>query len=462
MKMTQTTDAGGTAEVSADQPRPLFRPEVLAARQVQWLGSIRIGRPPSFSAVTAMAIVMAAGLVTFACWGEITRKVTVHGLLLPQGGLINVAAQQAGVISEIFVHEGDEVKAGQPLLRLRNERVTAAGDAALLTAQALTARRTSLATERRLTEQNLRQRLDSLQQRHQSLQAEERQALAELDTHRLRLQLANKSLERQQQLARDGFVAAAQVQQKQEELLDLQLRERTAERNLQALQRDLQVVRTERQATQTQTQTVLAQLDRSVAALDQEATEADGRNGLTLTAPQSGRVGAITLGAGQYVQNGQTLVSLLPTASSKEAAPNASDLQAQLFAPSRTAGFVQPGQTVWLRYAAFPYQKFGLAQGQVMTVSRSPIAPQDLPNGQAQALVAASQANEPMYRITVRLLQQTVNTYGKPTPLAAGMSLDADVLQDRRKLWEWLLEPALAVAGGRKNLSDDAKSSPGG
>lgn len=460
--MNAATPRGDAAPAAAERPPTLFRPEVLAARQAQWLGGIRIGRPLSFSVVTGAALAMAAALIAFACWGEVARKVTVHGLLLPQGGLINVAAQQAGVIAEVLVREGDEVKAGQPLLQLRSERVTVAGDAALLTAQALAARRATLETERRLTEQNLRQRLDSLQQRQQSLQAEERQALAELDTHRLRLQLGQKSLERQQQLAHDGFVAAAQVQQKQEELLDLQLRERNAERNLQALQRDLQTVRADRQALETQTQTALTQLDRSVASLDQETTEADGRNGLTLTAPQSGRVSAITLGAGQYVQVAQTLVSLLPTQSSKGAEANAAELQAQLFAPSRTAGFVQPGQTVWLRYAAFPYQKFGMAQGEVVAVSRSPIAPQDLPNGQGQALVAAAQANEPMYRITVRLHQQTVNTYGKPTQLAAGMSLDAEVQQDSRKVWEWLLEPALAVAGGKKNLSNEAKSSPGG
>lgn len=460
--MNTATPGGAAPTATADRAPTLFRAEVLAARQAQWLGGIRIGRPLSFSLVTGAALAMAAALIAFACWGEVTRKVTVHGLLLPVGGLINVAAQQAGVIAEVLVREGDEVKAGEPLLRLKSERITASGDAALLNAQALAARRATLETERRLTEQNLRQRLDSLQQRQQSLQAEEREALAELDTHRLRLQLAQKSLERQQQLANDGFVAAAQVQQKQEEQLDLQLRERNAERNLQALQRDLQAVRADRQALETQTQTALAQLDRSMATLDQETTEADGRNGLTLTAPQSGRVSALMLGAGQPVQVGQTLVSLVPTDLAKDPTANVAELQAQLFAPSRTAGFVQSGQTVWLRYAAFPFQKFGMAQGEVVTVSRSPIAPQDLPVGQAQALVAAAQTNEPMYRITVRLPMQTVNTYGKPTALAAGMSLDADVQQDSRKVWEWLLEPAFAVAGGKKNLSDEAKSIPGG
>lgn len=425
---------------------PLFRREVLEARQAQWLGSIRIGRPLSFSVVTAAALAMAAALIAFACWGEVTRKATVHGVLLPVGGLLNVAAPQAGTIAEVLVREGDEVQAGQPLLRIKAERITAQGDAALLTAQALATRRASLETERRLTEQNLRQRQEALQQRLQNLQAEERQALAELDTHRLRLQLAQKSVERQEQLARDGFVAAAQVQQKQEELLDLQLRQRNAERNLQALQRDLQTARADRQALDNQAQTGLAQLDRSLAVLNQEATEADGRNGLTLAAPQAGRVSALTLGAGQAVQLGQTLVSLVPTETDAAAGHDPAELQAQLFAPSRTAGFVQKGQKVWLRYAAFPYQKFGMAAGEVVAVSRSPIAPADLPAGQAQALLTAAQANEPMYRITVRLEAQSVTAYGKPAPLTAGMGLNADVLQDSRKVWEWLLAPVLAIS----------------
>lgn len=428
---------------------PLFRREVLETRQTQWLGSIRIGRPLSFSVVTGASLAMATALIAFACWGEVTRKATVHGVLLPAGGLLNVAASQAGTITEVLVHEGEEVQAGQPLLRIKAERVTAQGDAALLLIQALAARRASLETERRLTEQNQRQRQDALQQRLQNLQAEERQALSELDTHRLRLQLAQKSVERQEQLARDGFVAAAQVQQRQEELLDLQLRQRNAERNLQALQRDLQTARADRLALDTQAQTGLVQLDRSLAALTQEVTEADSRNGLTLIAPQPGRISALPLVAGQSVQAGQTVSTLVPQArlEGKDVRDNPSELQAQLFAPSRTAGFVQVGQSVRLRYAAFPYQKFGMAQGHVVAVSSSPIAPEDLPTGQSQALLAAAQTSEPLYRITVRLPAQFINTYGRPTPLNVGMSLDADINQDTRKIWEWLLDPALASMG---------------
>lgn len=157
----------------------------MEARQAQWLGTIRIGRPLSFTVVTAAAVGMAAALIAFACWGEITRKTTVHGVLLPVGGLIHVTAMQSGVVAELLVKEGEDVAAGQPIARLRSERITAGGDTAILTAHALQARRASLEAERRLTEQNLRQRQDGIAQRLQSLQIEERQAQGELETVRL-------------------------------------------------------------------------------------------------------------------------------------------------------------------------------------------------------------------------------------------------------------------------------------
>jgi len=55
--------------------------------------------------------------------------------------------------------------------------------------------------------------------------------------------------------------------------------------------------------------------------------------------------------------------------------PKGSQLQAQLLAPSRAVGFIEPGDKVLLRYQAFPYQKFGHHAGKVVRVSRSAIVP---------------------------------------------------------------------------------------
>jgi len=52
-----------------------------------------------------------------------------------------------------------------------------------------------------------------------------------------------------------------------------------------------------------------------------------------------------------------------------------------------------------------------------------------------------------LYRIKVKLEKQSIEAYGELQALKLGMTLEADVLQDRRKIWEWVLEPVLAVMG---------------
>lgn len=130
-------------------------------------------------------------------------------------------------------------------------------------------------------------------------------------------------------------------------------------------------------------------------------------------------------------------------------------LEAMLYAPSRTAGFIKPGQKVLIRYQAFPYQKFGLHPGSIVDVSRTPFASTDIPANIAGTVLGnvsrAGHSNESLYRIRVKLDRQTIQVYGSAQSLKPGMTLEADILQDNRKIWEWIAEPLLAIAPRNKN-----------
>ena len=431
----------------------LFRDEVLAERQSSFLGSIRIGRPPSFAVVTGVSCLLATALVGYGWFGEMTRKARLTGLLVPTQGTIALSVPQAGTVTDIRVKEGDSVAANQVLMTIGIDRSTLQGDTAVLVAQNLEQRRATMRAERSIAEMQFRQRQEAAVGRAHSLESEARQAEAELDGAKRREELAKKSVDRYAELARSGFVSEIQAQQKQEELLDLVARESVAERSLIALRRDEQALRAEQAANASALQSQIVQIDRNMAALDQEGAENSGRRELVVTAPQAGSVTALIATRGQLVQPGQTLVNVVPGLPDGKPSP----LEAQLFAPSRTAGFVQPGQTVWLRYAAYPFQKFGMAHGTITGVSRSPLAAQDLPSGQGQAILSAAQTNEPTYRVTVALPSQDIRTYGQVQPLKPGMALDADVVQERRRIWEWLLEPVFAASGLSGSMAGAAK-----
>jgi len=253
-----------------------------------------------------------------------------------------------------------------------------------------------------------------------------------------------------EQLAAEGFVAAAQVQSRQEELIDATFRLQSAQRGVTALERDLQSVQSDRKALATQLDADLNQLELSRASLSQEAGENAARKSTVITAPHAGTVTALNIRVGQSVQSGQNLATLVPVS-----ATATDPLQAQLFAPSRTAGFVRPGQAVYLRYAAYPYQRFGLHTGRITSVSATPFAPSELPPNLAQQLLAQAGSNEALYRINVRLDGQSIQAYGENVMLKPGLTLEADVLQERRKVWEWMLEPVLAVRQQVKVLNAD-------
>ena len=54
-------------------------------------------------------------------------------------------------------------------------------------------------------------------------------------------------------------------------------------------------------------------------------------------------------------------------------------------------------------------------------------------------------AGEPVFAIQVKLKSNTIDANGQARPLQSGMWLEADILQERRKLYEWMLEPLFSV-----------------
>jgi membrane fusion protein len=119
------------------------------------------------------------------------------------------------------------------------------------------------------------------------------QAKQEAALARRRVELAQKTLGRYQQMAQEGFVADIQAQNKQEELIDLQARVENTQRSTATLQREQQSLQSELQANQRQLSIDLAQLERTLASLEQESSENQARKTIVITAPQSGVVSTI-------------------------------------------------------------------------------------------------------------------------------------------------------------------------
>lgn len=97
------------------QRDPIFRAEALAARFHRRGSAILITTPLSGWVVSGAALVVSAAMLYIACWGTLTRTVTVSGALVPGLGILRVFSPQQGIVTAKRFVLGDEVRRGQPL-----------------------------------------------------------------------------------------------------------------------------------------------------------------------------------------------------------------------------------------------------------------------------------------------------------------------------------------------------------
>jgi membrane fusion protein len=386
-------------------------------------------------AAFALIAILAVGLLMG--FGEFTRKARVSGWVVPQQGVVRVFAPQPSVVSELLVREGARVQKDQPLLTLSAERQTTAyGATQVEVSRLLATRRTSLQAEQQ-QQQLFEQQRTSLRQRIDAMRSEIGQLTQEIALQSSRVQLAEGTLQRERGLQAQGYVSLQQVQTQEGQMLEQRGRLRALERQRSERQRDVSVFEGELLELPLRAQAQRAALERSVSTLEQELAEAESRRQIVVTAPLSGTVSSLQVEAGTTANPATPLMNIVPE--------NAR-LEVHLFTPSRSMGFVREGQQVLVRYQAYPYQKFGHHAGKVVSVSRTAISPAELPSALA-GLAILGGAGEPIYRIVVALERQSVTAYGAEQALQAGMQLEADIALERRKLYEWILEPLYTLTG---------------
>ena len=418
--------------------RSLFRSEAQRSQCVDTYSEIVLIRPVSFAILTVVAAGMALAVVLFFAFGSYTRRTTVDGLLVPDTGLVKVYVWQPGVVLKKAVTEGQHVTRGQVLYTISTDlRSAAEGQTqAAIIAQARQ-RKASLREEiskTRLLQQDER---GTLRARIANLRAELGRIDDQLAGQRTRASIAADAAARYEGLLAKDYISKDQAQQRQADLLDQQSK-------LQGLQRD----RTSTSQALTEAvnnlaglslkqQNQLSQIERSVIDVDQTLVESEARRELAVTAPETGIATAAIAEPGQTVDGTHSLVSIVPAGA---------QWQAHLFVPSAAFGFIRVGAPVLIRYQAYPYQKFGQYEATVHSITRSALSSAELTANSGSA-IGSNTSNGSFYRVTAVLKSQTVIAYGKPLALQAGMTLQADVLQERRRLYEWVLEPLYSLTG---------------
>ncbi len=406
-------------------PQPSIREEVLQARRSSTLGGVRIAQPLGLWWLTGAALLVSLALVLFVCLGSYTRRSTVAGQLVPSQGLLAVLAPATGVLSWFGGAEGEQVVAGGALALVRMPHaMPETGDTQAALEQKLAQRQGSLDAAHAAQHQRLRAQAQGLAQQIRAVRSELEEIIAGVATRQQQVDMANETL---RQMEADPDMEPAVLRQQRAAMLEYTAQLHELQRQAGTARRQLAQLQQARREVPAQARSADAEYQRDEAELFQERLQARARGAALVTAPVAGTIATQLVKPGQAVHAGQVLLNILP---------GDGHLEAELWVPSRLVGFIAPGDVVWLRYRAFPYQKFGHQRAYISAISRSATTAAEL----GQRAVGAP-ASEPLYRVTLELAAQVINVRDKAVPLRPGMVMDAELMGERRRLIEWILEP---------------------
>lgn len=409
----------------------LFRQEALDANKSKLIGSVALYCPPHRWLVISIAGFITLSIVIFFIFGSYTKREAAKGELLPLDGVMNIVPMVAGTVMDIPLHEGQLVRKGDPLVTISSEVFTALGQTREKIADQLKLQRAGLEMDLKSLEGLSREAIRGMKERENLLASQMRQLDVQYQQRVRQANLARRQMEKTQLMRAQGYSSNAQVEQQETAMLDADARLQDIARQRIDIQQQLAQTKQQLREQPLNMRNQHNDIERKLSEIHQSLAENESRRSFVLRAPDNGMVGTVLVKLGQMANAGQTAVSLLP---------EDGHLQARIMVSSRAIGFIRPGQKVVLRYQAFPYQKFGQQYGKVTEVSRVALSPQEV-----ATLTGMGNVQEQHYRVLVELEKQEINVYGKYEKLRPGSAVEADFLIDRRRLYEWVLEPLYAL-----------------
>jgi len=413
--------------------------------------------------VLRIILVLLAVLLVWSIFGRLDVVAVAPGKLVPMTYLKVVQPAESGIIKELLVREGDEVKAGQVLVRM--DRAVSEADSR------------SLANElvvKRLQLRRIDAELAGKSMQHQSGDAPD--MLAEVLTqYRARRQAYLDGLAAEQAAlakAEQDYYAAIQQETKLARTVPLmqaqdagwqQLAQEGFAGKLMALDKTRIRVEQEQelaaqhhavqslQASMDQSKKKIAQItstyhsqlmnERVEAAaqlhkLQQDSDKQSHREALLeLRASQNGIIKDLaTHTAGTVVQPGTILMTLVP---------HDEPMQAEVSVANLDAGFVQVGQQAKVKLVPYPFQEYGMVEGKVIHIS--PDSTEPAGQGENKTPSLTDERRQAGYHTLVALNTPYLEADGKRYRLSPGMQVTAEIHLGSRTVLEYLLSPVRKV-----------------
>ena len=414
--------------------------------------------------VLYIALTLFAVMLAWACFGRLDIIAVAQGKLIPGTYVKIVQPADSGVVRDILVKDGQEVKTGQVLMRM-DTQVSDADSATIyndLHLRVLQLRRIQAelsgapfeiakADPPAMYQQVLaqyranREAFRSQIENEQAALAKAEQDLkgaVEMETRlKQTVPIYRETEAAHQNLAKDGFISRLAMLDKTRERIEKEQELKAQTYQVASLKASIeqsrkrlaQIASAYRQQLQNERSDANAQRLR----LEQEAgKQAYKHDLLELKAPHDGVVKDLaTHTSGTVVSPGTILMTLVP---------HDDPVKAEVWVTNEDAGWVEVNQKVKIKLAAFPFNKYGMVNGHVEYVSPDAA---ELPDTRERDRKDTREHVMPPsgFRTLVVLDSPYLERDGKRFRVSAGMLVSAEVNLGSRTVMEYLLSPVQKV-----------------
>jgi len=399
----------------------------------------------------AMLYAVAAFFLAFIIWAtlaEVEQLTRGQGQVVPSSEVQLIQSLEGGILAALDVQEGDVVKKGQPLARIRNvafssEQTGIAAKADALTLKrdrlkaeasgqtftpganknaALAANEAALYTSR---QQDLRNALDVLDDKIRASEAELREISAQVSRLSETRGMLQKEVDMTRKMVAKKAAPEMEAIRLERELADLRGNLNAASQRRGAVEATLSVSKRERAEKENQFKSqALAEISAVEAELagltEAVKTATDRVDRAELRSPVDGIVKNIHLRTiGGVIEPAKVLMEIVPTGDILKITAKVS--------PTDIA-FLSVGQMVKVKISAYDPQRYGTLEGKLTRIGADTISD--------------SKGNV-FFEIDVVTKENHLGTKENPLPIIPGMVAQVDVITGERTIMSYLMKPFL-------------------
>ncbi len=168
-----------------------------------------------------------------------------------------------------------------------------------------------------------------------------------------------------------------------------------------------------------------------------QLVESNANGNIIVKSTSDGRIESLSATQGQTVDNGSSLAQIKPTGNV--------EYYLVLWLPNNTIPYLKTGDTINIRYDAFPSDKFGQFPGEIISISSMPASRQEMSEYTNVSNSGNQQQELALYKAIVKIKDKQFEYDGKKLSLSNGLKAQAVVFLEERPLYMWMFTPVYKI-----------------